>query len=397
MSWKKTLLISLGILLAGTLITTLIFSTEPSAKRAGATQQTAMLVDVIKAERGNFSPTIQAMGTVEPAQDIVLGARVSGEVIKLGRKFTPGGYVEKGDTLLQVDPSDYRQTLQQRESELSQATSELTLEMGLQEAAKKEFESYGDSLSKENKARVLRQPQLKAAKARVQSARAAVEQAQLNLQRTTVRAPFDAHILSRNINVGSQVTAGNDLGRLVGLDEYWVEATVPVSSLQWISIPDDNSRGTQVKLRNRTAWPENTYRTGYIHKLLGSLGQETRMARILISVPDPQAYHSEAEKPRLMIGSFVEANIRGEKLSNVIRLNRDYIRENETVWVMQDEKLDIRDVGIVFRDARYAYINEGLQDNERIVTTNLSTVSDGAPLRLEGSEPSSEQDTLSSE
>ena len=392
MSWKKTLLISLGILLTGALITTLIFSTEPSAKRTGATQQTAMLVDVIKAERGTFSPNIQAMGTVEPAQDIVLSARVSGEVIKLGRKFTPGGYVEKGDTLLQIDPSDYRQTLKQRKSDLSQATSDLTLEMGLQEAAKKEFESYGDSLSKENKARVLRQPQLKAAKARVQSAEAAVEQAQLNLQRTTVRAPFDAHILSRNINVGSQVAAGNNLGRLVGLDEYWVEATVPVSSLQWISIPNDNSRGTPVKLRNRTAWPENTYRTGYIHKLLGSLGQETRMARILISVPDPHAYHSEAEKPRLMIGSFVEANIRGEQLSNVIRLNRDHVRENETVWVMQDEKLDIRDVGIIFRDAQYAYINEGLQNNDQIVTTNLSTVTDGAPLRLQGSE----QDTLSS-
>lgn len=397
MSWKKTLLFSLGILLSGALVTTLIFSTEPSAKRAGATQQTAMLVDVIKAERGTFSPNIQAMGTVEPAQDIVLSARVSGEVIKLGRKFTPGGYVEKGDTLLQIDPSDYRQTLQQRQSELSQATSDLTLEMGLQEAARKEFESYGDSLSEENKARVLRQPQLKAAKARVQSARAAVKQAKLNLQRTTVRAPFDAHILSRNINVGSQVAAGNNLGRLVGLDEYWIEATVPVSSLQWISIPNDNSRGTPVKLRNRTAWPENTYRTGYIHKLLGSLGQETRMARILISVPDPQAYHSEAEKPRLMIGSFVEATIRGEQLSDVVRLNRDHLRENETVWVMQDGKLDIRDVEIVFRDARFAYISEGLQNNDQIVTTNLSTVTDGAPLRLQGSEQPSGQDTLSSE
>lgn len=397
MSWKKSLLISLGILLAGALVTTLIFSTEPSAKRTGATQQTAMLVDVITAERGTFSPTIQAMGTVEPAQDVVLSARVSGEIIKLGQKFTPGGYVEEGDILLQIDPADYQHTLQQRQSELNQATSDLTLEMGLQEAAQKEFESYGDSLSEENRARVLRQPQLKAAKARVQSARAAVEQAQLNLQRTTVRAPFDAHILTRNVNVGSQVATGNNLSRLVGLDEYWVEAAVPVSSLEWISIPDDNSRGTPVRLRNRTAWPDDTFRTGYIHKLLGSLGQETRMARILISVPDPQAYHSEADKPRLMIGSFVEANIKAEQLTNVIRLNRDYVRENETVWVMQDGKLDIRDVGIVFRDAQYAYIDEGLQDNDQIVTTNLSTVTDGAPLRLEGRGQSTEQDTLSSE
>ncbi len=397
MSWKKTLLISLGILGAGALLITLIFSTEPTAKRAGATQQTAMLVDVTTAERGTYHPTIQAMGTVEPAQDINLSARVNGEVLELSKSFTPGGYVEKGDTLLQIDPSDYRHTLQQRQSELSQASSDLTLEMGLQEAAQKEFKTYGDSLSEENRARVLRKPQLKAAKARVQSAEAAVEQAKLNLRRTTVRAPFDAHILSRNVNVGSQVAAGDNLGRLVGLDEYWVEATVPVSSLQWISIPDNNSEGAKVRLQNRTAWPDDTYRTGSIHKLLGSLGQQTRMARILISVPDPQGYHSDADVPRLMIGSFVEANIRAEQLADVIRLNRDYIRENETVWVMQDGQLDIRDVSILFRDSQYAYINNGLNENDKVVTTNLSTVTDGAPLRLEGSDSSSEQDSLSAQ
>lgn len=397
MSWKKSLLISLGILLAGVLVTTLIFSTEPTAKRAGATQQTAMLVDVTTVKKGTYRPTIQVMGTVEPAQDINLSPQVSGKVIGLGQGFTPGGYVEKGDTLLQIDPSDYRYTLQQRKSDLRQATSDLTLEMGLQQAARKEFKSYGDSLSKENRARVLRQPQLKAAKARVQAAEAAVEQAKLNLKRTTVTAPFDAHILSRNVNIGSQVAAGDNLGRLVGLGEYWVEATVPVSNLQWITVPDNNSQGAKVKLRNRTAWPSDTYRTGYIHKLLGALGQQTRMARILITVPDPQAYHSDADLPRLMIGSFVEANIRTQQLEDVIRLNRDFIREEETVWVMQDEKLDIRDVEILFRDTKYAYINKGLNPNEKVVTTNLSTVTDGAPLRLEASDSASGQDSLSAQ
>ena len=382
MSSTKTLLICIGIFLAGGILTTLIFSTEPAAQRGGATQQTAMLVNVVDVERDTYRPTIQAMGTVEPAQDITLSSRVSGEVIELKTNFTPGGYIQKGDTLLQLDPEDYRHQLRQRESELSQAQSDLTLELGRREAASKEYESYGDSLSAANQARVLREPQLKAVEARVQAAEAAVEQAQTDLKRTTITAPFDAHILSRNVNVGSQVAAGADLGQLIGLEKYWVEATVPVSKLSWLTVPDGNERGSQVRIRNRTAWPANAYRTGYVDKLIGSLENQTRMARLLISVPDPLGYETSSDEPKLIIGSFVEANIRAKQLSDVIRLNRDYIRDDSSVWVMQDGKLDIRNVDILFRDARYAYIDSGLTAGDQVVTTNLSTVSNGAPLRL---------------
>lgn len=394
MNWKKTTLICFLVLIIGGAVTTLIFSTEPTATRSGATQETAMLVDVKQVQQGTFHPTIKAMGTVEPAQDIMLGPRVSGEIISISQKFTPGGYVEKGDTLLQINPEDYENTLQQRKSELQQAASDLNLEMGRQEAALQEYLLYDDSLSKPNKARVLRKPQLKAARAQVQSAEATVEQARLNLKRTTIKAPFNAHILSQNVNVGSQVAAGENLGRLVGFNEYWVEATVPVSKLRWLSIPDDGTQGSEVIVRNRTAWNEDEHRTGYVHKLIGSLEGQTRMARVLVSVPDPHAYHEDAaDKPRLMIGSFVEASIKGKELSDVIRINRDYLRGNETVWVMQDGKLDIRNVDIVLQDATYAYISDGLTPDNQIVTTNLSSPTQDAPLRLEGSPTSSSTDS----
>jgi ribosomal protein S3AE len=109
------------------------------------------------------------------------------------------------------------------------------------------------------------------------------------------------------------------------------------------------------------------------------------MARVLVAVPDPLGRLNETnDLPALMIGSFVETQIQAGQISGVIRLNRDYIRKNETVWTMEDKKLRIKDVNIVFRDARYAYISEGLEENAKVVTTNLTTVADGARLRLEG-------------
>lgn len=393
MNWKKTLLICLLILLAGGALTILIFSTEPTAARSGATQETAMLVEVTDVETGNFRPSIIATGTVIPSQDITLSPRVSGQVIERSSNFTPGSYVEEGETLLRIDPSDYRNALQQRRSELQQALSDLNIEMGQQEFAQKEYQDYqtiSDSLSESNKALILRQPQLEAIRSRVEAARAAVEQAELDLQRTTVQAPFDAHILSRNVNIGSLVGTGDSLGRLVGLDTYWVEASVPQSKLRWLTFPDDGETGSEVRIRNRTAWDENEYRTGQLFRLVGALEDQTRMARVLIKVPDPMAYDEQnSGKPPLMVGSFVETTIGGSELENVTRISRDYVRSDQTVWVMQDQKLQIRDVDIIVSDEEYAYIREGLDENDRVVTTNLATVVEGAPLRLEGSETAS--------
>jgi RND family efflux transporter MFP subunit len=387
MSWKQTILLCLGILLAGGAITTVIFSTEPTAQRTGATKTTAMLVDVLTVQRDTVQPTIEAMGTVRPVQDVVLRPRVEGKILQRSAAFTPGGYVQEGETLLQIDPSDYENTLQQRKGELRQAESDLKIEMGRQNVARQDYQLLDDTLSEENRALVLREPQLNAARSEVESARAAVEQARLNLRRTRIEAPFDAHILRRNVNVGSQVAPGDELARLVGLDRYWVEATVPLSKLQWLSVPEEaDGEGPPARVHNRTAWEDGAYREGHLAKVVGALEDRTRMARVLIEVPDPHASRPEHDgQPRLMIGSYVETQLQAQTLTGVFRLNRDYVRDDETVWVMKDGKLQIRDAEIVFRDATYAYIRSGLEDGDKVVTTNLTTVTDGAPLRLNGS------------
>ncbi|WP_421773208.1 efflux RND transporter periplasmic adaptor subunit [Gracilimonas sp.] len=387
MGWKKTLIVSLSILIGAAAVITLIFSTEPEASRSGATKETAMLVEVIEAEQGDFTPTITATGTVQPSQDILLSSRVSGEIMERSEKFIPGSYVEKGDVLLQVDSMDYRNALKQAESELSQAKSDLQLELGLQEAAKKEYELLDDTLSDTNKALVLREPQLESAKSAVASAEASVNQAKLDLQRTTIKTPFDAYILSLNVNVGSLVSEGQALGRLVGVDSYWVETTIPLSKLKWVNLSaGDNSSGSDVIIRNRTAWGNEEHRSGNLIRMLGSLENQTRLARVLVEVQDPMAFEDvNSEKPKLIIGSFVETRIKTRPLNSVVRLKRDYLRANESVWVKEGDSLSIRDVEIQFQDAEYAYITQGLSGGEQVVTTNLASVTEGAPLRLEGS------------
>ena len=372
------------ILLLAASVITVIHLTEPKAQRTSASKRTAMLVEVTRGERGTFQPEILVMGTVRPEKEIVLSPRVGGEIVSISESFTPGGFVEEGEVLLQIDPADYEVILLQRESELLQASADLELELGRQDLAQKDYKKLEGTISTEYKSLVLRRPQLNIARARVESAEAAVRRARLDLERTRVRAPFAAHIINREANVGSQVSAGEPLGELVGVRHYWVEAAVPVSNLRWIDFSGDRvPAGAAVQVRNRVAWPEDTFREGSVHRLIGELEDQTRLARVLLTVADPLSHEpASAGLPPLMIGSFVEARIAGIPIEDVIRIDRDYVRKDDTIWIDEAGVLRIRDLDIVFRDDKFAYVRSGLSSEDQVITTNLATVFDGAALRL---------------
>ncbi|MEQ8471497.1 MAG: efflux RND transporter periplasmic adaptor subunit [Marinoscillum sp.] len=385
MSNKKTVWISIGIIALSVLITSLVFFTEPEAKREGATKKTAMLVEAIPVSRQNYHPVIVATGNVQASRDITLSSQVSGAITSISSDFTPGAYVKKGQMLIQIDPSDYRNTLKLRESDLKLAESDLSIEMGRQDVAMKDYELVGEDLSSQNKSLVLREPQLASAQATVEAAEAAVEQARLNLRRTTIRAPFDAHIISRNANTGSQVAVGAQLGRIVGMKEYWIVTNIPVAKIPYLSFEERKGEtGTHVEITSETNWPAGQSRVGRLYRLIGALDDQTRLARVIVRVMDPLAQNEEnMDKPPLMIGAFVEVHLEARELPDVVRLDRAYLRKNDDVWVIREGKLEIRDVTLAFQDARYAYISEGLEDQEQVITSNLATVVEEAPLRRE--------------
>jgi RND family efflux transporter MFP subunit len=376
-----TLVICAAIALAAMGIIYVIHATEPTAKKSGATRKSAALVEVIYPKRGDYRPVITALGTVEPAREIQLSPQVSGQIISAAEGFIPGGFVNEGEVLLEIDPADYRNNLAMRQSELHQAQAELEQELGQQRAAQQGFALLGEEIEEANRALILREPQIRSAEARVEAAMAEFDMAKLDLSRTQLRAPFDAQILSRSVNLGSQVSPGNPLARLVGIDEYWIIASVPQADLQWIQFPMAGERGTPVEITKAGAWDEGASRKGEVKRLIGVLDNETRLARLLITIEDPLARHTEG--PTLLLGTVVEAHISARQLEGVFRLERVYLRRNDAVWIYNEGKLNIREVNVVFRDLHYVYIRDGFKEGEAVVTTNLATIAEGILLRVE--------------
>lgn len=388
MNVRNTLLLCTALVLLGAGALYLIFNSEPETEREDAVRQSAMLVDVVTPQAGDFRPVIQALGTVRPTREVSLRSQVSGEVIEVSDQLVPGGFVRAGDMLLRIEDADYRNALLQRQSELLQAEAELELEQGRQVQAEREYrelkQDRGESFATNSQALVLRQPQLRSAEARVAAAQAAEAQARLALERTVLRAPFDAQVINRSMNLGSQVSVGEELAELVGVDSYWVEATVPLDRLQWMVFSSgDDDGGSPVRISHRSAWPEGQQREGWLDRLVGELEGGTRLARVLVKVPDPLARLPEhAGQPSLIIGAYVETRIQGREISGALKLPRELIRRDDTVWLMREEALVIQPVDIVFEDPSFAYIDGGLQADDKVVTTNLATVKEGIRLRL---------------
>jgi RND family efflux transporter MFP subunit len=379
MSQSRSVLAAVGMVVGTALLAAIVIWTEPEPKREAAVRRTPMLVEVVEVTRGTHIPAIPALGAVRAAEDVQLQAQVAGRVAWLSPELVPGTVVDEGTVLLRIEPDDARNALVQATSARQLAEADLALEEGRQAVARTERDSIEGEISEVQERLILREPQLLAARATLESAKARERQARLTLSRTEVKAPFRALVLSREVGQGSLVGTGSVLGRVVAVDEFWVELTVPQRVLA--HLPD----GTPVELHDPAAWSPGTTRTGQLHGIVRALDTQTRLARLLVKVDDPLGLTSDG--PPLTVGAFVEAELQAKPLADVVRLPRTLVRKGGVVWTMVDGALQLPEVTVVLEDDQYAYISEGLAPGDQVVTTDLSTVSAGAPLRVAEAAP----------
>ena len=432
--------LALAVLGGGAALAVHLLATGPKSERRPPARR-AHLVAVEAVALSAQPIRVDAMGAVGPAQVVDLQPRVSGEIVEVSPECVPGGRFGAGATVAKIDEADFKLAVAQqqaearrlaaqteqrksdiqqaesdikkRESEIVQAEAALAIELGEQAVAKQEYKLLGQSVREEDRELVLRQPQLRAAqavcdvaraakksaeamktsaeaaKAAAEAAEAAAEAAlkkmQLDLRRTTIKAPFNAIVDSESIDLGSQVSPTTRLARLVGTDEYWVEASVPVDQLKWVRIPrsrEEEKTGSTVRVYDEAAWGKTAFREGSVLRLASKLEEQGRMARLLVLVKDPLALEDKNRgKPALLLGSYVRVEIEGQGLESVVAVDRGRLHDGDHVWVMDAEgKLDIREVEVKFRGRDRVLVSGGLKAGERLVTTDLAAPVQGMPL-----------------
>lgn len=177
----------------------------------------------VKVEHRELRLTVGATGTIEPREIAEVGAVVPGKIIAFGldpdnanRKIDVGSRVQQGTALLQLDRELYEVGLRKATAAQRLALAEVgRLEAQLRQATLNR--ERADRLAATNSqsqldtaitAHEMAQAELGIARARFEQASAEVQQAEINLERTTIRAPFDGVIIDRRANLGQNVGPG---------------------------------------------------------------------------------------------------------------------------------------------------------------------------------------------
>jgi RND family efflux transporter MFP subunit len=363
----------------------------PKATRTAAEAQ-VLLVEIVTAHPTDVAARIASSGVVEPGARVTIVPEVTGRVTRLADDLVPGGRVRKGDLLLKIDPREYELAIKQQSGQLKGAELGLEQELGRQHVAQREWEILGKDQQGAHKSLVLREPHLAAAKEQVQTVQSAIDRAQLNLSRTTIKAPFNASVVSEEVELGQVVSPGRSVATLIGADQFWVRASLPIELLDLIDIPgvaQDGpapSEGSAARVSQELAGSKRLSREGRILRLESQMDTQTRTAVVVIGV-DPPLDPPGGGLP-LLPGAFVRVEIEGKTRSGVTVLPARAIHGGNQVWVANAEnRLERRNVAIGFSTADEAHVIKGVEDGARVVVSPLALPIEGMEVRVSDAAP----------
>jgi len=373
------------IILAGFAVMQILVLRRPAPQKE-IKEHPGLLTEVVKVRTEDRKIRVFATGTVKARQEATLTPQVSGVITFISPYFIAGGFFKKGELLFKVEDLDYRLAVDRAKAAIAQAELELAKEESNARIADLEWRRMTKNNNDRPNPLVLYKPQLKKARANVLSAKAELTQAELNLRRTSVSAPFNCRIRRENIDWGQYVSAGASIGTVAGTDIAEIEVPLSLKELQWIDIPVQGSKkaGSPATLEIKAG--SRAFRwDGRVVRSLGEFDPKSRMAKVIVAVNDP--YQKKAQniikgKPDLEIEMFVEVVIDGDILKNVIPIPRRALRHESTVWIVDEQnKLRIRHVKVVRKEHKIVLIKEGLKDGDLLVLTSLPGAADGMKLR----------------
>ena len=386
---KKVLrvLLPLIIVLAGALLALAMIKARPAVTPEAKEPATPLVrVAVVTPKDHRF--VVTAQGTVTPRLEINLASEVPGKVVEIAPGFSTGGFFEEGEVLVKIDARDYELALARARAQLAEAQVRLLREQAEGEVARNEWQTLG-----EGKATPLlrREPQLAEAQAGVDSAQAVLQQAQLDLERTQIKAPFAGRVWSKKVDAGQFLQRGEAVARIYSVDAAEVRLPLTLDDLAYLDLSlafqqTDRDPGPEVTLTASIGGVRCEWR-GQILRTEAEVDPRTRMLHAVAQVKNPYDTSPERKSP-LAVGLFVDAKIVGRPVSNVLVVPRASLRGRDRLVVVDSEGfLRFREVEVLRMKNESAILKSGLQPGDRICLSPLDAPVDGMKVRVTEDSP----------
>ncbi|MEJ2530207.1 MAG: efflux RND transporter periplasmic adaptor subunit [Halioglobus sp.] len=392
---RKQTLTSIAMLAAAAAATALLYVNRPPSDIAEP-EYAPVTVDVLEVVKGNLQVPVQAQGTVTPLRSTSIQAEVRGRIVEVADAFNVGQFVTRGEVLLRIDPRDYQTSLLRAQAALESAESNLAQEKGRAEVALREWQKLprGSQRSEEARDLYLRKPQLEQAESALLAARADLDTARDNLERTIIRAPYDALIRAKHSELGQFVAPGAPLADIFSIDYAEVRLPIPQSKLAYLDLPgiEGYAGDTRVDLYTDVAG-DVTHWTAQLHRTEGVFDERSRVLYLVARIEDPYGLDHPGREP-LRIGTFVNANIEGRELQQVVTLPRYALRAGNLVWIVDDSlHLRSRKVTTLRVGGDRVFVSAGLDDGELVSLTALDSAFAGASVKIQSRVRSDQLDT----
>ena len=382
----KRIVLPIAILIGCFLISGYLIR-NPTTVEEAAIEIIPVSVRVAEVNLESVDLVVGSQGKVQAAQTASLSAPVAGPVAWISSSMEAGGYVEGGQALLRLEAADFETALERSRANLQQAQAESefadTELARMRELAEQRLASDSQLQDAQRRANVN--------KARLIDAQASYDQAQLDLDRTEIRAPFNAVIQSRDVELGQYVNRAQSVALLYGADEVEVRVPLAIRQLGFLNVPlgqrgeISGEHAPDVLLTGmyggqKYNWP------GKLVRIEASIDPSSNTVQTIIRVSQPSTDKEQDENGLrtipLPIGLYVEADIQGRTVENIISLPRSVIRNNNQVLIVDAEnKMYYREVEIFRLEEQQVLISSGILPGERICISPIQAVVDGMAVQ----------------
>lgn len=380
------------VLLLCLLLAYQISQSQPPASKGRPSKPNPLLVEVDKIAPRDFQVTVESYGVLKANTRTNLLSLVSGQVLKVSPAFQRGAFVQEGQVLLVIDPLEYEVSLQTARSDLANAELALAEEEARSEQALRDWRTQEKINSTPARDYALRYPQLKAAKAKLETAKAKLSLAQKNLERTKVRAPYDGRLIETFVNKGSVISTSTPVAELYSSES--LELSLPIASrdLAFLDLPSsesyqDTSSSAYVRIENSLVVPAE-YWQAMIVGTEALVDAENQQIYALAKIVKPlTSEKSERPVQALKVGQYLHANIQGKTIDEAILVPNSAIYQGTYVYVVEKiEKQDVlarREVNVRWRNEELSLIESGLNIGDLLVRTPLGQVTSGTRVAID--------------
>ncbi len=384
----KKFLISIAAIAGIIVITGLAFGglmatkTEPE-KRETEVQKT--LVEVVSVKKQSVNFDVRTQGNVMPRTETTLYPEVSGQIIHVAPSLYAGGIFEKGEILLKIDPIDYEAAVVTAEANLAKAEVAFAQEKALGEQALKDWVALGKNADTAPSL-ALREPQLKEAEANIRSAQAALSRARRNLSRTTIVAPYEGMVRNRYADLGQVVSQGTALAQIFAIDFVEIRLPLTADDIQFVDLPLAFRGETAAELAPNVIFSSrfgsmSESWVGEIVRTEGTIDPKSRVMYAVARVQDPYGKVRQDASMPMSVGMFVEATVEGRSYEQLVVIPRYALKGGSQVLIVnEDNQLYRRDVNVLRTDDKWAYLQDGVEQDERVCLTALEFVVEGMPV-----------------